>query len=51
MRCCGKRWDGIGCVLIFDVIEVNQFMTKEGVPAGADGFIDNAVNQEFNKFT
>lgn len=33
------------------VTEVNQFMTKEGVPQGADGFVDNAINQEFNKFT
>jgi len=26
-------------------------MNKEGVPAGADGFVDNAINSEFNKYT
>jgi len=30
--------------------EVNEFATKEGVPAGADGFIDSAVNMEANKW-
>ncbi|WPG98005.1 Hypothetical protein R9X50_00078800 [Acrodontium crateriforme] len=30
--------------------EVNQFMTKEGVPQGADGMVDNFVNQETSKY-
>lgn len=30
--------------------EVNQFMTKEGVPAGADGVVDQFVDREANKF-
>jgi len=42
--------DGM-CTDLCEMIEVNQFMTKEGVPAGADGFIDNAVNKEFNEYT
>ena len=27
-----------------------SFMNKEGVPAGADGFVDNFVNKEVNNF-
>ncbi|KAF2770027.1 hypothetical protein EJ03DRAFT_382346 [Teratosphaeria nubilosa] len=31
--------------------QVNNFMNKEGIPSGVDGFVDNEVNQEFNKYT
>ncbi|CAD0091640.1 unnamed protein product, partial [Aureobasidium vineae] len=30
--------------------EANKFLTKEGVPQGADGAIDGFVDQEANKF-
>jgi len=36
--------------LLTIVAEVNQFMTKEGVPAGADSTVDKFVDQEANKF-
>lgn len=31
-------------------VEVNDFATKEGIPSGADGFIDKEVNAEVGKF-